>query len=119
MHLLFWLSLIPFGTAWMGEYRFTTWPVVFYGVVLLFAGAAYFILVRALIALHGQDSVLAAAVGTDFKGKISVVIYLLAILVAFFSSWAAFGIYIMVAIICLIPDRRIEKNLIPKDPGLE
>ncbi len=119
MHLLFWLSLIPFGTAWMGEYHFTTWPVIFYGVVLLFAGAAYFILVRALIALHGQDSVLAAAVGTDFKGKISVVIYMLAILVAFFSSWAAFGIYVLVAIIWLIPDRRIEKNLIPKDPGLE
>jgi uncharacterized membrane protein len=119
MHLLFWLSLIPFGAAWMGQYRFTTWPIVFYGAVLCFAGIAYFILVRALIALHGQDSVLAAAVGSDFKGKISVVIYLVAILVAFFSSWAAFGIYVLVAIIWLVPDRRIEKNLVKKDTGTE
>jgi uncharacterized membrane protein len=119
MHLLFWLSLIPFGTAWMGSYRFSTWPIVFYGAVLMFAGVAYFILVRALIALHGQDSVLAAAVGSDFKGKISVVIYLVAILVAFISSWVAFGIYVLVAIIWLVPDRRIEKNLVKKDPGTE
>ena len=112
MHLLFWLSLIPFATGWMGENHFAAWPVVIYGGVLLFAAVAYFILTRALIALHGRDSVLAAAVGADFKGKISVVIYLIAIMVAFISSWFAFLLYILVAVMWLVPDRRIEKTLV-------
>jgi uncharacterized membrane protein len=111
LHLLFWLSLIPFVTAWMGENHFSAEPAALYGVVLLCAAVAYFILARVLIAVHGKDSVLATALGSDFKGKISVVIYLLAIPLAFVSSWLAFGLYILVAIMWLVPDRRIEKIL--------
>jgi uncharacterized membrane protein len=118
MHLLFWLSLIPFGTAWMGENRFAAWPVALYGVVLFFAAVAYFILVRVLIALHGHDSVLAAAVGSDFKGKISVVIYLAAIPLAFVFNWLAYGLYVAVAILWLVPDRRIEKNISGREGGV-
>jgi uncharacterized membrane protein len=116
-HLLFWLSLFPFGTAWMGENNFAAWPVAVYGIDLALAGIAYFILVRVLIALHGQDSVLATAVGRDFKGKASVVIYLAAVPLAFVNNWLAFGLYVLVAVIWLIPDRRIEKTLTQeKDP---
>jgi uncharacterized membrane protein len=111
MHLLFWLSLVPFTTAWMGEHPFTAWPVALYGVVLLLAAVAYTILVRALIALHGSDSVLAAAVGRDFKGKVSLALYLIAVPAAFFNAWLACGLYVVVAILWLIPDRRIEKIL--------
>jgi uncharacterized membrane protein len=117
LHLLFWLSLFPFGTAWMGENNFAAWPVAVYGIDLALAGIAYFILVRVLIALHGQDSVLATAVGRDFKGKASVVIYLAAVPLAFVNNWLAFGLYVLVAVIWLIPDRRIEKTLTQeKDP---
>jgi uncharacterized membrane protein len=112
LHLLFWLSLIPFVTGWMGENNFSAWPVALYGLVLLFAGVAYFILTRALIALHGRDSVLATALGRDFKGKISVVIYLIAIPLALVNSWFACVLYVLVAIMWLIPDRRIEKTLV-------
>ena len=111
LHLLFWLSLVPFMTGWTGENKFAPWPVALYGTVLLFAAIAYFILTRALIALHGRESVLAAALGRDFKGKVSVVIYAAAIPLAFLSSWLAFGLYSLVAIIWLVPDRRIEKIL--------
>lgn len=111
LHLLFWLSLVPFVTGWTGENKFASWPVALYGVVLFFAAIAYFILTRALIALHGRESVLAEAVGRDFKGKISVVIYAAAIPLAFLSSWIALGLYVLVAIMWLIPDRRIEKTL--------
>jgi uncharacterized membrane protein len=111
MHLLFWLSLIPFVTGWMGENQFTPWPVALYGVVLLFAAIAYYILTRALISLHGSDSMLASALGSDLKGKISPVIYLVAVPVAFANPWIAFGLYVLVAVIWLVPDRRIEKNL--------
>jgi uncharacterized membrane protein len=111
LHLLFWLSLIPFVTGWVGENNFASWPVACYGVVLLFAAIAYFILTRVLIALHGRDSVLAAAVGRDFKGKISVVIYLSAIPLAFVDAWFACALYVLVAVMWLIPDRRIEKTL--------
>ncbi len=111
LHLLFWLSLFPFVTGWVGENHFAKTPVAVYGGVLFFAAIAYFILTRALLALHGKDSVLAAALGSDFKGKISIVIYLVAILCAFVSSWLAIGLYTAVAIIWLIPDRRIEKKL--------
>ncbi len=111
LHLLFWLSLIPFVTGWMGENHFAALPVALYGVVLLFAAIAYFILTRSLIAHHGKDSALATAVGEDSKGKISVVLYALAILLSFVNSWLACGLYVLVAILWLIPDRRIEKTL--------
>ena len=113
LHLLFWLSLIPFVTGWMGENNFASWPVACYGVVLLFAAIAYFILTRVLIALHGGDSILASAVGRDFKGKVSVVIYLISIPLAFVNPWFACALYVLVAVMWLIPDRRIEKTLAP------
>jgi uncharacterized membrane protein len=111
LHLLFWLSLVPFVTGWMGENNFAAMPVALYGIVLLFAAIAYFILARALIALHGRDSVLATALGRDFKGKVSPVIYLVAIALAFVNSWIACALYVLVAVMWLIPDRRIEKTL--------
>lgn len=111
LHLLFWLSLIPFVTAWMGENEFATWPVALYGINLLLAAIAYFFLTQALLARHGRDSVLAAALGEDFKGKVSVVIYLVAIPLAFVNSWLAGALYVLVAIMWLVPDRRIEKTL--------
>lgn len=111
LHLLFWLSLIPFVTGWMGENKFAAWPVAFYGVIMLGAAIAYFILTRALIALHGRDSVLATALGRDFKGKVSVVIYGAAIPLSFVSSRSACGLYVLVAVMWLIPDRRIEKTI--------
>lgn len=111
LHLLFWLSLIPFVTGWTGENHFAPVPVAFYGIVLMFAGIAYFILSRALISHHGRNSTLAIALGNDLKGKISVGIYTLAVFLAFISSWLAFALYILVAIMWLIPDRRIEKAL--------
>jgi uncharacterized membrane protein len=111
LHLLFWLSLIPFVTGWTGENHFAALPVALYGVVLLCAAIAYFILTRVLISHHGQDSTLAVAVGDDFKGKISVVIYAIAILLAFVNSWLAFLLYVLVAIMWLIPDRRIERAM--------
>ncbi|MCA9872764.1 MAG: DUF1211 domain-containing protein [Anaerolineales bacterium] len=111
LHLLFWLSLVPFVTAWMGENQFAAWPVALYGVVLLCSAVAYFILSRSLVSLHGADSVLATAVGSDFKGQVSLVIYLLAIPLAFVNSWLAGGLYVLVAVMWLIPDRRIEDIL--------
>ena len=111
LHLLFWLSLIPFVTGWMGENHFAPWPVALYGAVLLFAGIAYFILTRALITRHGRDSALAKAVGTDFKGKVSVVVYAVAIPLSFVNSWLACALYVLVAVMWLIPDRRIERVL--------
>lgn len=110
LHLLFWLSLIPFATAWMGENHFTTWPVALYGSVLLLAGIAYYILVRALLASHG-NTLLASALGSDFKGKLSIVGYLIAIPLAFVRSWVACLIYVLIAITWLIPDRRIERKI--------
>jgi uncharacterized membrane protein len=112
LHLLFWLSLIPFVTSWMGENHLASWPVALYGVVLLLCGAAYTILTRTLIAHHGHDSALALAVGTDFKGNISVVLYALAIPLAFVRSWIACALYVTVAVMWLVPDSRIEQALI-------
>ena len=109
IHLLFWLSLVPFVTGWMGENNFAALPVALYGIILLFAAIAYFILVRTLIFHHGKNSPLAVAVGNDFKGKISVVIYAVAILSCFIHSLIAGSLYVLVAIIWLIPDKRIEK----------
>src|SRR5437867_10609597 len=112
LHLLFWLSLTPFVTNWMGENQFASWPVALYGVVLLCAAVAYFILVRALLSLHGASSVLATALGRDFKGKISIVIYAVAIPLAFIRSWVACTLYVLVAVMWLIPVRRIEVKLV-------
>ncbi len=109
LHLLFWLSLVPFVTAWMGENNFAAWPVALYGVILLFAACAYYLLVRSLLALHGQDSTLAIAVGSDFKGKLSIVIYVIAIPLALFVPGLSFALYVLVAVIWFIPDRRIER----------
>jgi uncharacterized membrane protein len=111
LHLLFWLSLIPFVTGWMGENHFAAWPVAFYGVVLLCAAIAYFILTRVLISYHGRDSALAKALGKDFKGKVSMLFYALAIPLSFVHSWFACALYVLVAIMWLIPDRRIEQAL--------
>jgi uncharacterized membrane protein len=112
LHLLFWLSLIPFVTAWMGENHFAQWPVALYGIVLLLASIAYFILVRALLSLHGNNSLLARALGSDFKGKISIVAYVVAIPLAFVRAWLACALYIMVAIMWLVPDPRIERTIV-------
>jgi uncharacterized membrane protein len=111
LHLLFWLSLTPFVTGWMGENNFATLPVALYGVVLLCAGCAYYVLVRALLLRHGPDCALARAVGRDFKGKVSIVIYAVAIPLAFVRSWAACVLYVLVIVMWLIPDRRIEQTL--------
>jgi uncharacterized membrane protein len=111
LFLLFWLSLIPFVTAWMGETYFATWPVALYGVVFLLAGFAYYLLVHSLVALHGQDSLLAKAVGRDVKGWASVGGYMVGVAAAFVNSWLAFAIYILVAAMWFLPDRRIEKRL--------
>ena len=110
LHLLFWLSLVPFTTAWMGENHFATWPVALYGIDLLMSGIAYYILVRALLAAHGNE-LLANALGSDFKGKVSIVIYVAAIPLAFVSPLIALALYILVAITWLIPDRRIERKI--------
>ena len=110
-HLLFWLSLTPFVTAWAGQNHFSAVPVALYGVILLMSGVAYYILAQTLIALHGKDSVLAKALGSDFKGILSLVIYAIAVLCACWMPWFACLLYVAVAIMWLIPDRRIEKAL--------
>ncbi|HAD04264.1 MAG: hypothetical protein A2091_07085 [Desulfuromonadales bacterium GWD2_61_12] len=109
LHLLFWLSLIPFATGWMGENNFAPLPVAFYGGILLGAAIAYFVLAHVLISLHGRDSTLARALGRDVKGKLSMAAYAVAIPLAFVSAWLANGLYILVAVLWLIPDRRIER----------
>jgi uncharacterized membrane protein len=114
-HLLFWLSLIPFGSGWMGENHFATWPVAVYGFILMMAGVAYFILSKALIGLHGKNSTIGAAVGNDFKGKISVVICALGIGLCFINPWLGFASYVVVATIWFIPDKRIEQKLVEEE----
>jgi uncharacterized membrane protein len=111
VHLLFWLSLVPVATAWMNEAVGAPTPVAVYGGVLLLSGVAYFILTRALLALHPPDSRLAVALGADWKGKLSVVAYLVAVPLAFVSIWLAIAIYVGVAILWWVPDRRIERAL--------
>lgn len=110
IHLLFWLSLVPFATAWMGENHFSKWPVILYGVVLMMAGVAYYILAQCLISIHGKDSALKQALGKDKKGIISIVLYIVGICCTFISPWIGFLIYVVVAAIWFIPDRRIEKK---------
>jgi len=109
LHLLFWLSLVPFATGWMGENHFDALPVALYGGILLFAGLAYYLLQTLIVIAHGHDSALAHALGTDLKGKISPIGYAVAIPLAFVSRWAALGLYITVALIWLVPDRRLEQ----------
>jgi uncharacterized membrane protein len=111
LHLLFWLSLIPFATGWMGENHFGSAPSALYGVVLLMAAIAYWILQQIIIISQGADSILKRAIGSDWKGKLSPVLYAVAIPLAFSWRWGALGLYAFVALIWLIPDRRIEKVL--------
>lgn len=115
LHLLFWLSLVPFATGWMGENHFGPAPSALYGVVLLMAGIAYWILQQLIIASQGQDSLLKEAVGGDWKGKLSPVIYAIAIPLAFWSQWISLSLYVLVALVWLVPDRRIERVLASKD----
>src|SRR5437763_10376677 len=111
LHLLFWLSLFPFTTGWMGENGLAAIPSAVYGLVLLMAAIAYYILERAIIANEGRDSLIAQAVGRDRKGKISLVLYFAAIPLAFVSPWIACGLYVFVALLWLMPDPRIERQL--------
>jgi len=111
LHLLFWLSLFPFVTGWMGENHFAVIPTALYGVILLMAAVAYWILQQAIIARHGRESLLAKAVGRDLKGKLSPVLYVIAIIAAFFVPWVAGALYVLVAALWLVPDRRIERAL--------
>jgi uncharacterized membrane protein len=110
-HLLFWLSLIPFATGWMGENNFAKLPTAVYGLALLMPAAAYYLLQRAILSKEGKNSVLAHAIGSDWKGKISPVLYMLGIGLAFLESWLACAIYALVALMWLVPDQRIEKAL--------
>jgi len=114
LHLLFWLSLVPFATGWIAEQGCQRLPVVFYGGLLLGAALAYYILVRALFALEGPKSELAVALGSDFKGKISVVVYVMAIGMAWVQPWISYACYVAVALTWLVPDRRIEKRVAAK-----
>ena len=114
LHLLFWLSLIPFTTGWMGQNDFAPWPVALYGIVLLLAGCSYTLLVRSLVIHHGQESFVATAIGSDLKGNLSLLIYAIGIPFSFVSSWIACSLYIVVAMIWLIPDPRIEKSFTPE-----
>jgi len=115
-HLLFWLSLVPFVTHWLGG-AFAPVPVAAYGTVLLLCGCAYYLLSRALVADHGPDSALAAAVGRDSKGIASLVIYASAVPLAFVEPWVSCGLYVVVAVMWLVPDRRIETTLAARDPA--
>jgi uncharacterized membrane protein len=110
LHLLFWLSLFPFTAGWMGENHFTAVPTALYGLVLLMAGIAYVVLQQAIIRAQGQDSILKKAVGRDWKGKVSLVLYVVGIVATLGASWIAQTTYVIAALIWLIPDRRIEKR---------
>ena len=111
LHLLFWLSLIPFVTNWMGKNFLSPWPVAVYGFVLLMAAIVYYILSRALIKLNGKESLLAATVGKDFKGIISIIVYIIAVPFSFIVSFISYALYVIVAIMWIIPDKRIEKSI--------
>lgn len=116
IHLLFWLSLVPFVTGWMGENHFSARPVALYGFVLLMAGVAYTFLAFALSKLHGAHSTIAIAIGKDRKGKLSIVIYAIGIALSFINSWLGFACYVVVSCMWFIPDRRIENVLTDKKP---
>ncbi|MBX7111533.1 MAG: TMEM175 family protein [Dehalococcoidia bacterium] len=117
LHLLFWLSLVPFTTAWMGENEFTRWPVAAYGLDLWMCAVAFTILVVHLRHLHGPESVLDAAIGNDIKGKISLALYTAAIPTALVFPWVSVAVYVLVTVIWWVPDRRIERALAPLAPG--
>ena len=116
LHLLFWLSLVPFATGWMGENHFASAPSAIYGAVLLMAAIAYRILQQLIIASQGRDSLLKKAVGGDWKGKLSPVLYAVAVALAFLCQWISIGLYVLVALIWLVPDRRIERVLSTEEP---
>ena len=116
LHLLFWLSLIPFTTGWMGENHFAAAPSALYGAVLFMAAIAYWILQQLIIASQGRDSLLKRAVGGDWKGKMSPVIYGLAVPLAFWSQWISLSLYVLVALVWLVPDPRIEHVLTSEEP---
>ena len=109
LHLLFWLSLVPFVTAWMGENHFASLPTAFYGIILLMAGSAYWLLQQAIIAEQGNHSLLKSAIGGDLKGMLSLLLYAISIPAAFFHQWISGALYVGVAFMWLIPDRRIER----------
>jgi uncharacterized membrane protein len=113
LHLLFWLSLVPIVTEWLGEHPFDRWPTAIYGIILFMAAIAYLVLERAIMAYNGRDSALAAAVGSETKGRISAALYVMAILLAFLQHWLADALYALVAVLWIVPDRRIEKALGP------
>jgi TMEM175 potassium channel family protein len=117
LHLLFWLSLFPFTTGWMGENHLAPTPTAVYGFVLLMAAIAYYVLQRTIIAQQGRGSLLATAIGKDWKGKLSPVFYFIAIPLAFVSPWIASGLYVFVALMWLVPDRRIERVLVKREQG--
>lgn len=116
LHLLFWLSLVPFVTSWMGENHFAAVPSALYGAVLIMAAIAYYILQQLIIASQGAGSLLRKAVGGDWKGKVSPFLYAIAIPLAFWSRWISLGLYVLVALIWLVPDRRIENALASQEP---
>jgi uncharacterized membrane protein len=111
LHLLFWLSLVPFVTGWVGENHFTTLPVALYGGILFMSALAWTFLARTLIKQHGKSSLLASAFGKDLKGTLSLIIYAVAILLSFINAWVSLGLYVIVAVMWFIPDRRIEKRV--------
>lgn len=116
IHLLFWLSLVPFTTGWMGENHLAPLPTALYGANLLMAAVSYTVLTYCIIATHGRDSTLAAAVGRDVKGKISLVAYALAIPLAYLNTWLSVALYVLVAITWFVPDRRIESRIAESSP---
>ena len=113
--LLFWLSLLPFATGWMGENHFEALPSAAYGFVLLMAAISYLVLQQRIVAADGPESVLKRAVGADWKGRVSLTLYLVAMVTAFWAHWLAQALYVAVALLWLVPDRRIERALTPKD----
>jgi uncharacterized membrane protein len=115
LHLLFWLSLIPVTTGWMGENHFAPAPAAIYGVVLLMAAIAYWLLQQRIIASQGADSILKQAVGRDWKGKLSPLLYAIAIALAAWSQWISIGLYVLVALMWLVPDRRVERALLGRE----
>jgi uncharacterized membrane protein len=115
LHFLFWLSIFPFATGWIGENHFAATPSAVYGVVLLMAAISYWLLQQLIVASQGRDSLLKKAVGVDWKGKMSLVIYAIAIPLAFWSQWVSLGLYVLVALVWLVPDRRIEHLLVGKE----
>jgi len=117
MHLLFWLSLIPFVTNWMGETHFARWPVTCYGVALIMCAISYTIFTITLVRHHGKNSLLAKAIGGDRKGFLSLIIYTVAIALSWIDHRISFGLYLVVALIWLVPDKRIEKKIIQAPPG--